>query len=86
MKTLILASALVSTLIGIGQAHAQSYSDFAAMQRNLVGQMATPIAPPPPVGAGSAFGTLNGQPFSAQQTPNGAIGQMNGSPFFINRF
>ncbi len=89
MKTALLAAALVSTLIGVPQAHAcivanafQSCPD-GSLGRSAGGGFASPFPQSAPQ---NAFGSINGQPFFAHQTPNGTFGKLNGQPFLINRF
>jgi hypothetical protein len=89
MKTALLAAALVSTLIGMPQAYAcivanafQACAD-GSRGRAAGGGFASPF---PRSTSQNVFGSINGQPFFAHQTPNGTFGTLNGEPFFINRF
>jgi hypothetical protein len=81
MRTVLIAAALASTIIGIGQAHACNvavprlsaihYAAGAALQGQILRQMATPIAPPAPMPTPSmSFGAINGHAYSVQRFGN----------------
>jgi hypothetical protein len=81
MRTVLIAAALASTIIGISQAHAcnvtvpgcqqSMYAAGAALQGQILRQMATPIAPPAPMPTPSmSFGAINGHAYSVQRFGN----------------
>jgi hypothetical protein len=82
MRTVLIAATLASTLIGLtGQARAcnvavpgcqqSMYDAGAALQGQIIRQMATPIAPPAPMPTPSmSFGAINGHPYSVQRFGN----------------